>query len=163
MVRLWTQSLIILKCRSVFQLMHGLGETFRGTVLRAIDDLENRGEQKHHDVARQGRAEIDDVTRRIGCSGARAAPILTRLRTKPVHRRQGTMRRLRHVSPRMRGAALVDSDRIRRTSAAHSPYLLSTSTDTFAFSRPSTGFLLQQVHAYDPPNSGSCAPELPAV
>ncbi|KAJ7159700.1 hypothetical protein C8R46DRAFT_1194950 [Mycena filopes] len=57
--------------QSVFQLMHGFGETFRGTVLGAIDDLENRGEQKHHDVARQGRAEMDEAYRVLwGTSGS---------------------------------------------------------------------------------------------
>ncbi|KAJ7127487.1 hypothetical protein C8R46DRAFT_1363777 [Mycena filopes] len=53
----------------------GLGETFRGTVLGAIDDLENRGEQKHHDVARQGQAEIDEAYRVLwGTSGSNTDP-----------------------------------------------------------------------------------------
>ncbi|KAJ7035829.1 hypothetical protein C8F04DRAFT_1394487 [Mycena alexandri] len=62
--------------QSVFQLMHGFGETFRGTVLGAIDDLENNGEQKHHNVARQGRAEIDEAYRQLwGTSNSATTPI----------------------------------------------------------------------------------------
>ncbi|KAF7339127.1 hypothetical protein MVEN_01989400 [Mycena venus] len=62
--------------RSVFQLVHGVGENVRGTVLGTIDDWENRGEQKHHDVARRGRAEIDEAFQRLwGTSGATAAQV----------------------------------------------------------------------------------------
>ncbi|KAJ7762126.1 hypothetical protein B0H16DRAFT_1529753 [Mycena metata] len=61
--------------QSVFQLVHGFGETVRGTMLGAIDDLENNGEQKHHDVARQGRAEIDEAYRRLWGTSDSATPI----------------------------------------------------------------------------------------
>ncbi|KAJ7024228.1 hypothetical protein C8F04DRAFT_1192645 [Mycena alexandri] len=54
----------------------GLGETIRGTMLGAFDDLENNGEQKHHNVARQGQAEIDEVYRRLwGTNNSATTPI----------------------------------------------------------------------------------------
>ncbi|KAJ7115135.1 hypothetical protein C8R43DRAFT_1242460 [Mycena crocata] len=51
--------------RTVVQLVHGVGETFRGTVLGAIDDLENNGERKHHEIARRGQAEMDEAYRQL--------------------------------------------------------------------------------------------------
>jgi hypothetical protein len=52
----------------------GVGENVRGTVLGAIDDWEERGEQKHHNVARQGRAEIDQAFQQLwGTSGSGTA------------------------------------------------------------------------------------------
>ncbi|KAJ7878016.1 hypothetical protein B0H13DRAFT_1971636 [Mycena leptocephala] len=60
--------------RSVFQIMHGIGENVRGTLLGAIDDLENNGEQKHHEVARQGRAEMDEAFQKLwGTGGSQRA------------------------------------------------------------------------------------------
>ncbi|KAJ6542954.1 hypothetical protein B0H19DRAFT_1172493 [Mycena capillaripes] len=62
--------------RSLFQLAHGVGENVRGTLLGAIDSWENNGEQKHHDVARQGRAEIDQAFQQLwGTGGSQPAQI----------------------------------------------------------------------------------------
>ncbi|KAF8181943.1 hypothetical protein K438DRAFT_2021028 [Mycena galopus ATCC 62051] len=60
--------------RSMFQIMHGVGENVRGTVLGAIDDWENKGQQKHHDVARQGRAEIDGAFQQLWGTSGSATP-----------------------------------------------------------------------------------------
>ncbi|KAJ6505327.1 hypothetical protein C8R45DRAFT_1091059 [Mycena sanguinolenta] len=66
-----SESTIMTTFRSVFQVMHGVGENVRGTVLGAIDDWENKGQQKHHEIARQGRAEIDGAFRQLwGTSGS---------------------------------------------------------------------------------------------
>ncbi|KAJ7053555.1 hypothetical protein C8F01DRAFT_1375123 [Mycena amicta] len=51
---------------NVFQLVHGVGETIRGTILGAIDDVENRGEQRHHDIARAGQTEAATAARSLG-------------------------------------------------------------------------------------------------
>nr|GAT52701.1 predicted protein [Mycena chlorophos] len=51
---------------SMFQLAHGVGETVRGTILGALDDIENRGEQKHHDIARAGRNEMFNAAKNLG-------------------------------------------------------------------------------------------------
>ncbi|KAK7040421.1 hypothetical protein R3P38DRAFT_419384 [Favolaschia claudopus] len=50
---------------TVCQLVQGVGETVRGTFLGAIDDVENKGEQKHHNVAREGRAQMDEVPQKL--------------------------------------------------------------------------------------------------
>ncbi|KAF7367898.1 hypothetical protein MSAN_00854600 [Mycena sanguinolenta] len=66
-----SESTIMSTFRSVFQIMHGVGENVRGTVLGAVDDWENKGQQKHHEIARQGRAEIDGAFRKLwGTSGS---------------------------------------------------------------------------------------------
>ncbi|KAJ7223496.1 hypothetical protein GGX14DRAFT_427699 [Mycena pura] len=59
--------------RDVFQIAHGVGENIRGTILGAIDDWENKGEQRHHDIARQGRVEIDQALQRLRGSGGDGA------------------------------------------------------------------------------------------
>ncbi|KAJ6468196.1 hypothetical protein DFH09DRAFT_1294732 [Mycena vulgaris] len=51
--------------RNVCLLVHGIGEQARGTMLGAIDDWENKGVQKHHEVARQGQAEVDEAYRQL--------------------------------------------------------------------------------------------------
>ncbi|KAJ7052114.1 hypothetical protein C8F01DRAFT_1173010 [Mycena amicta] len=51
---------------NVFQLVHGVGETIRGTILGAIDDVENRGEQRHHEIARAGQTEVATAARSLG-------------------------------------------------------------------------------------------------
>ncbi|KAJ7698264.1 hypothetical protein B0H17DRAFT_1196854 [Mycena rosella] len=51
--------------RNVALLVHGMGEQVRGTLLGTIDDWENKGEQKHHNVARQGQAEIEEAYRQL--------------------------------------------------------------------------------------------------
>ncbi|KAJ7233731.1 hypothetical protein B0H12DRAFT_1239253 [Mycena haematopus] len=68
------ESTILTTFRNVFQIVHGVGENVRGTVLGAIDDWENKGQQKHHDVARQGRAEIDGAFQQLWGTRASAAP-----------------------------------------------------------------------------------------
>ncbi|KAK6981568.1 hypothetical protein R3P38DRAFT_3113708 [Favolaschia claudopus] len=50
---------------TVCQLVHGAGETVRGTLLGAIDDVANKGEQKHHNVAREGRAALDQAYQKL--------------------------------------------------------------------------------------------------
>ncbi|CAK5284969.1 unnamed protein product [Mycena citricolor] len=59
--------------RSVFQLAQGYGDSFRGAILGAIDDWENKGEQKHHDVARNGQAMVNDAFRQLGWGGSGVA------------------------------------------------------------------------------------------
>ncbi|KAJ7681016.1 hypothetical protein DFH06DRAFT_1164835 [Mycena polygramma] len=66
---------------NVAQLVHGLGETVRGTVLGAIDDWERKGEETHHQVARQGKAEIDKAYRKLrgnSASGSQPAHVSPR-------------------------------------------------------------------------------------
>ncbi|CAK5284754.1 unnamed protein product [Mycena citricolor] len=51
-------------------LSEGYGDSFRGAILGAIDDWENKGEQKHHDVARNGQAMVNDAFRQLGWGGS---------------------------------------------------------------------------------------------
>ncbi|KAJ7759776.1 hypothetical protein DFH07DRAFT_443140 [Mycena maculata] len=65
--------------RNVYQLVHGVGENVRGTVLGAIDDWENSGERKHHDIAQQGKAEMDEAYRRLwGTTGTPSSSTVPR-------------------------------------------------------------------------------------
>ncbi|KAJ7681033.1 hypothetical protein DFH06DRAFT_434538 [Mycena polygramma] len=73
-----TESGVMTTVWNVAQLLHGLGENVRGTILGAIDDLERKGEEKHHQVARQGKAEIEEAFQKLwgsGPSGSQPAEI----------------------------------------------------------------------------------------
>ncbi|KAF7300773.1 hypothetical protein MKEN_01302500 [Mycena kentingensis (nom. inval.)] len=59
--------------RNVFKIVHGVGETVRGTILGALDNLDNRGEQKHHRIARGGRRRSRRPRKIWACDVARAA------------------------------------------------------------------------------------------
>ncbi|KAJ7078794.1 hypothetical protein C8R44DRAFT_95570 [Mycena epipterygia] len=61
--------------RSVFQLVHGAGESFRGTLFAAMDDWENNGEQKHHEIARRGKEEIDEAYRQLRGTSTSSTPV----------------------------------------------------------------------------------------
>ncbi|KAJ6608831.1 hypothetical protein B0H10DRAFT_1955056 [Mycena sp. CBHHK59/15] len=47
----------------------GAGDSVRGTILGAIDEMENRGETKHHEIARRGKAELDEAYARLWGTG----------------------------------------------------------------------------------------------
>ncbi|KAJ6570334.1 hypothetical protein B0H10DRAFT_2237951 [Mycena sp. CBHHK59/15] len=57
------------KLQNVFQIIHGAGDSVRGTILGAIDEMENRGETKHHEIARRGKAELDEAYARLWGTG----------------------------------------------------------------------------------------------
>ncbi|KAJ7617964.1 hypothetical protein FB45DRAFT_1063498 [Roridomyces roridus] len=63
---------------NVYHLVHGAGESVRGRILGVVDDLENRGEQKHHRISRQGedamRTALAGIRRKARSSTAQHTP-----------------------------------------------------------------------------------------
>ncbi|KAF7311818.1 hypothetical protein MIND_00192300 [Mycena indigotica] len=51
---------------TVLELVHGVGEQLRGTLLGVVDDVTRSGERKHHDIARAGQAEMAGAARKLG-------------------------------------------------------------------------------------------------